>query len=221
MRLPAVLAGIAAAVVLAPAPSPALAQDVEFEVGRMNFGPVVTEEVDSFVRFGQDGGMDTYYRLGLVNDRWYATLRLAPTSLYRWDVDATDHEFGKHGADPRKSRWRYRVRGHVDDFIWSELVGGLRHHWGPAEARVGGGLVQLSQTRHTFWGAKTGPKPLLEASVALRWRWVVVRCRGAAVHVGEPFGRWSVLEHAARDVGDSSVRRTIKPVACGLGVGGH
>ena len=218
MRAWAIL-GCVAVTVMAALPMTASGQDVEFEMGRMNFGPVVTEEVDNFVRFGQDGGMETYYSIGLVNDRWYAALRLAPTSLYRWDTDDTDHQFGKNGADPTQSRFRYRVNGHTDDFIWSELVGGLYNEWGPFEGRIGGGLVQLAQTRHTFWGAKTSPKPIMELTVGVNYGYVSARCRASAVYVGEPFGRWSVLEHAARDVGDSSIKRTMKPLACGVSVG--
>ena len=194
------------------------AQEVEFETGKINFGPVVTEEVESFVRFGQDGGMEGYYAWTVLLDRWWVSMRLAPTSLYRWSTDDTEHRFGKYGADPTHSRFRYRVKGHRDDFVWAELLAGPRTTVGPLELRAGLGVVRLSATDHTFWGASTSPKPVGEIGIGLQWRFLHGRCRGAAVHVGEPFGRWSVLEHAARDVGDSSVRRTIKPLACGFGV---
>lgn len=204
----------------------AVGQSLELEMGRMNFGPIVTEETENFVRFGTNDGQATYLGISFVNDRWWSSLRAAPTSVYVWDVEDTEAGVGHPSSPDRHTRpanpieggrFHYRVQGHKDDFVWLEFLGGIQERRNVFEGRLGGGIVQPAGTRHNFWGAKVSPKPVLEVSLGASWRSVSLRCRGALIHVGEPFGRWSVLESAARggDLGDSSIRRNIKPLACG------
>ena len=225
------LAGPLTLTVLASFVGPAPASGQEGELSRtftiesavINFGPVVTQEEQNFVRFGTNDGMEQIYALTVTDGHWYGSLRLAPTTVHVWPVADSIIESGSlegRSADPRQSRWHYRVRGRAtDQFFWGELAGGRVWTRSPFQGRLGGGVVQLSATDHGWWGAKTGMKPMVEAQGSVSWRAMGLHCRASVVHVGEPFGRWSVLEHAARDVGDSSVRRNIRPVACGVSMG--
>lgn len=209
---------LAACLLLLPLPRQLRAQVLE--TGTINFGPIV-EEHSNFVRFGSDGGMETYYALTVESSRWYARLLLAPTKLHVWSTETTEFTGGGgntgKNSDPRVSRWHYRPVGQPrDDFVWSELTGGRVLARGPVSARVGGGIIQLSQTSHQLWGARVGWAPKAEAAVSASYRVVGLTCQGSLGRLGTVLGRWVVLEHLAGSPAPGRRGHWLTPVACGI-----
>jgi len=212
------------------APSALTAQDglaVGLETGFINFGPIVSEEVTHFVRFGSNDGMERYFAATIAEDRWYARLLVAPTQVHVWSVADTIHPVVDRRADPGRSRFHYRPLGRArDSFVWSSVSGGARGDRGPASWRLGGGLISLSQTDHGYWGASVGHVPKLEATGMLRWRAVGLACTGTLGFLGPAGGRWTVLEHAsgANPSRGRGSYRFLTPLSCGaeirMGAGG-
>ena len=191
------------------------------ETGFINFGPIVSEEVTHFVRFGTNDGMERYFAATIAEDRWYARLLVAPTQVHVWSVQDTIHPTLGRPSDPTGSRWHYRPVGRArDSFVWSSLSGGIRGDKGPTSGRLGGGVISLSQTDHGFWGASVGHVPFLEAGGVVRWRAVGVACTGSLGFLGRAGTRWTVLEYAAgaNPERGKGVRRTLKPLACGASI---
>lgn len=192
---------------------------VGIETGFINFGPIVSDEVTHFVRFGSNDGMERDFSATIAEERWYARLLVAPTQVHVWSVQDTIHPSLGRGSDPSGSRFHYRPVGRArDSFVWSSVSGGVRDDWGPAAWRVGGGVISLSQTDHGFWGASVGHVPLLEATGVARWRAMGLSCTGTLGFLGRAGTRWSVLEHAsgAHPERGGGTRRTLTPLACGV-----
>lgn len=200
-------------------PAEADTTGVELEVGQINFGPVTSSAPERHVTFGSNDGMGRYFAASLTSERHYARVLLAPTTLHVWPVGEEyreGHALEGRSTDPTASRWHYRTVGTArDEIIWHEVIGGWRVPWRQTEARVGGGIIGVSQTDHSFWGASVGVAPQVEASGSVGWRWVGAGCGVSVARLGTPLGRWGVLEHAA-GVENPDFGRWLVPVACGV-----
>lgn len=183
-----------AALLLALA-APASAQSVRLEVGALNAGELVTEQVRA-VRLG-NGGWARYGSIEIRRGVLAARLLYAPSHLHIGPVEDAP------------SRWSHRLEDHAEGVGWGCASVGAVVPVGYMEVAAMPTACTFVGARGTWWGGAVGAVPGLSVDVRVTY--------GVGLFVGAdllrvPPSRWTVLQRWAQVTDPDDPDWTTPPV---------